>query len=65
MSLLWTILSTIGLLVLAVGCLVVFELTVQPSSAQRTQIANVVWPVTGVLFLCLWGWFLAGGKRKK
>ncbi len=65
MSVLWTILGSIALVVLAIASLVVFELTVRPSSGQRTQIANVVWPVTGVLFLALWGWFLAGGKRKK
>jgi hypothetical protein len=64
-SLLWTILSTVALVVLAVASLVVFELTVRPSSVQRQQIANVVWPLTGVLFLALWGWFLAGGKRRK
>ncbi len=65
MSVLWTILSCIALVVLAIAGLVVFEMTVHPSSAQRQQVANVVWPVTGVLFLALWGWFLAGGKRKK
>ncbi len=65
MSVLWTILGSIALVVLAIASLVVFELTVRPSSAQRTQIANVVWPVAGVLFLALWGWFLAGGKRRK
>jgi hypothetical protein len=51
--------------VLVVAVFVVFEFSVHPSSVQRQQIANVVWPMAGVLFLALWGWFLAGGKRRK
>ena len=62
---LWTILATVAVAALAVGSLVLFEFTVRPSSAQRTQAANVVWPVAGVLVVGVWGWFLAGGKRRK
>jgi hypothetical protein len=64
MSLKWTLLSILALGVLTVSFFVVFEVTVQPSSARRQQVANVVWSVSGVVFLAIRAWFLAGGKKK-
>jgi hypothetical protein len=61
----WTVLSTLGVLALTVGTLVVFETAVRPTSAQRQQMANVIWPVAGLLIIAIWAWFLAPRKRGK
>jgi hypothetical protein len=63
MSLLWTILSTLVLGVLTIAALYLFEISVHPNSAQRQQVANVVWPVAGLLCVLLWVWFFKSGKR--
>ena len=65
MSGLWTVLSTIAVLVLTVGTLVLFEVTVHPSSEQRHRVANVVWVTGGLLAVAIWAWFLGPRKRRK
>ena len=63
MSLLWTVVSTLAVLVLTVLVFVVFEVTIRPGSMQRQQIAKVVWPVAGLLVVALWSYYLAMKKR--
>ena len=66
MNLIFSILSTLGTLLLVVATFVVHEITVRPSSAQRTQLANVVWGIAGFAVIAIWFWyFTAKGKRKR
>jgi hypothetical protein len=63
MSLKWTAVSLLALAVLTVGSLVLFEVTVHPSSARRQEFANVVWAIAGVIFVAIVAGTLARGKK--
>jgi hypothetical protein len=63
MSLKWTALSLLALGVLTVGSLVLFEVTVHPSSTRRQEVANVVWAIAGVVFVAILAANLARGKK--
>jgi len=64
-NLLFSVLASLGTLVLVVATFVVFEVTAHPSSVQRTQVANVVWAMAGVAVIAIWVWyFRAKGKAR-
>ena len=66
MNIIWTLLGTIALLVLAVGGIVVFEVTMKPSSEQRGMLGTVAFVKFAALSLGLWVWhFAAGGPKKR
>jgi hypothetical protein len=64
-SLKWTLVATVAVVVLVVATFVAFEISTHPSPSQRQRIANVVWPVAGLAVVGLWGWFFVNGGRRK
>lgn len=65
MSLLWTVLSTLAVGVLAIAAFVVFEVTVGPTSAQRQQFASGVWSLAGLIVVALWVGYSIRRRRSK
>ena len=64
-SLLWTFLSTLAVGVLTIASFVIFEVVVQPTSARRQEVANVVWILAGLTVVVLWVWHSFRRRRAK
>jgi len=67
MNIIWTLLSSVLLIVLGIAGIVVFELTVHPGSQQREKVGTVACVAVSLLTIGLWVWHFASGgpKRKK
>jgi len=64
-NLIFSILSTLGTLVLVVATFVVFEVGHARTSAQRGEFANVVWAVEGLAVIAIWAWYFSAKHKKK
>jgi hypothetical protein len=67
MNIIWTLLSSVLLVVLGIAGLVVFEVTVHPGSQQREKVGTVAFAAVSLITIGLWVWHFASGgpKRKK
>jgi hypothetical protein len=66
MNIIWTLLSTVLLVVLGIAGLVVFEVTVHPGSQQREKVGTAACVVVSLLTIGLWVWhFASGGPKRK
>jgi hypothetical protein len=64
-NIVWTIVSTIGLAVLAVAGVVLFEVTMSPRAEQRQMAGNAAFVGFALLALGLWAWHFSTGRAKK
>jgi heme/copper-type cytochrome/quinol oxidase subunit 2 len=65
MSAIWTVLTCVAVLALAVGTFIAFETGHARTAAQRQEFANGLWAVVGVVIVALWAWNIAARRRPR